>query len=381
MQTIVIYLCILYITLFWGLSIFDKYIKYTSFQRISMYVLLVVAFGTLAFTWQPATNDLTRQFQYLDQIRNNNGSIIDFLRYPDVGGAQYSSLYAYNIYRYFIAKLFSCDSMFPLITVVIVYCIFSYILFDYRKEYIFQGMNPAICISICLGCMPFLYVASGVRNSLAASTMALAVYKYLYQQKSVICFIIIALIAALIHPVTLIAIPFAFMSKGNFGWKGILLLFCILSILSNLMRHFTLYNVKYFRLIGTYYSSYTSNTQYVSAKYYLYFDILVLLVIISSYVICKKNIEGTPKYRLYYFLLLYSVAVIAFVGNYDMVLRPCYFLGAFAAVPGTLIDDKRIWPQKWYWFRRLVIIVIVVSAIYVFVRYMHFFYAWSYNQL
>ena len=369
------YLSLLFLMLFWGLSFVDSIFRYYSLFRKTILVLFVASLGIIAYTWQPKETDLTRQFILLENIRRFDGSLIDFLLDPDIGGHIYATLYAYNIYRYIIAKLFTGNSMLPFLTIIIDYSIFVYILFDYRKSRVNNGMVPSVCLAICFGCLPFLFAVSGIRNGLASSIMAYAIYGYIYKRRKMVFFIVLSAIAILIHPSSIMAVPFALMSKWKLGWKGILAIFFGITFINRLAVYLAKTDIEFLRRIGTYYIAYTS------ASYYLYYDIFVLLVLILSFIICYRYIEDELEKQLYYFIFLYSVATMGFLGNYDMILRPCYLLGALSPVTGTLIVDVEIWPENLWWLRRVIIVSISMLGLYIFLRYMRYFYTWSNNQL
>lgn len=384
MQSLLIYLALAYILLFFSFSLFDRFIKYSYLIRIIILVLFVSSLTILAYTWMPKTNDLTRQFDYLVTIRESRISLFEFLTDSYVGGSAYEALYVYNIYRYCIAKLFANNSVLPALSVAIDYSIISYILFDINKFKYKKGMFSIDCWAICFGCMPFLFATSGIRNALAACIMALAVYKYIYKNCILLEFIIYSILAIFIHPVALFVLPFVFFTKLNLGWKGIGGVLIVISILNRVALFLSKSGIEYFRRIGTYYLSYTSADQYRSAEYYLYFDLLVIIVLLVSYFLINKDLlrsKDKNRAQLFYFVAIYSMGILAFWGNYDMVLRPAYFLGAFAPISSLILTDDDIWLKQSKRLRMFLRVICAIFALYVVARYMRFFYVWSNNIL
>lgn len=364
--------------LFFLFTFIGKYIKNNNLIRICSYAIFILSISILAYTWLPKTNDLTRHFIYLDRIRNYNGNILEFVFNADIGGEQYSTLYAFNIYRFVIAKIFRNNSMFPVVTVIIDYVIFFYIAYDYNKGK--RGMLSAVSFEICFACLPLIFAISGIRNGLAASFMALGIYLYLYKKKNWKLFFFIAIVSALMHPATLMAVPFVILSKFEIGLKGVIFVFLFIISLNGMMTLLLNSNNEYVSQFSRYYMSYTSENQYKSSMYYLYMDLVILVILLVTYIICKKNIQKKEDSQIYYFIMLYSVAILAFIGNYDMILRPCYLLGILSPVIGELIENENYWPSGLLWLRKSVKLFLTVFFIYFFIRYMRFFYVWSYNK-
>ena len=252
---------------------------------------------------------------------------------------------------------------------------------DFNKEKISKGILSPVFLSLCFGCMPLLFVISGIRNALAACIMALAVYLFLYKNVKVYYFLFISIIAALIHPVALMAAFLALIAKLNLGLRGVIIIFAVIFSLNNLANILSNSSYSYLRQYSKYYLSYTSDSQYRSANYYLYFDIVILLIMVISYCVCKKDLLSKEEKKLYYFLTIYSVSTLAFIGNYDMILRPCYFIGAFSPIAYNLVETKHLWPKKNRWLRIFIKILIILMFILMFYKYMSFFYSWSYNIL
>lgn len=92
-----------------------------------------------------------------------------------LGGGTRSGLYGYKLVCFIVSR-FDSNRILPFFTLIIVYGIWSYITQDWlRKNNKAELLAPSFML--CLATMPYVYVNTGIRNGLAASLVAWALYQ------------------------------------------------------------------------------------------------------------------------------------------------------------------------------------------------------------
>lgn len=347
-------LAITYIFLFLGISIIccigDKTVKHPRLQEWLMSIVFIIAMSTIAYYMKALpTWDLGRNYLLLDHIRTSNLSFFQFV----FGGREfynydgYRSLIAYNIYRYIIVTLSSNNAWFQTIATFIVYSLQFYIISDYKKIHQNNIAPISLTMLISFTFLPFLYITSGVRNALASSIAGVSVYLYLNKSFKIRAFILL-IVAATIHPSTLIVIPFAVLSKLQLGLKSIIIVvisswgFQAISLLMVQSK------ILYVRQLGSAYLHYSGNNQYRGGRGNLYGILIISFFLVIQFFLSyrKKRIEKFNETYVENFLILMLIYILGNFQNYDLVLRPGYILGMFAPffankMKGSIINFRK----------------------------------------
>lgn len=335
------YIIIFFIAIFF---LSNRKIKKNQYKIIVALFVVSMTIEAYGMDIGPLGGDIIRHFNQLKDIKNSSLSFFDFVFNPStsVSIARYSQLYSFNIIRYLIAFLTDDYYWLPTICVATETIIYIYILSDWNVANNGYWKTDVLSLLIYFACMPFIFAISGIRNVLAISIAGLAIYLYLYKNKHIWIYILLNFIAATIHPASLLTIPFVFFAKLNLKKSGIIAVFFISlgsSFVANLLAHS---NIPYFQIIGREYYTYTSEDQYRSSKFMLYGDILLLIIFIIVCFLNRKYIKkcSAPQQRIYNFLILYMIYILGNIGNFDMILRPTYLIGAFSPIISNLLYNK-----------------------------------------
>lgn len=342
----------LYVIVFSAGAIFSSKIKISSSQEKIFFALFAVALSVIAFNVNPAVGwDLSRHYLQMNNIRDSNISLLDFLFVNKnfVGGQKYSTLLNFNLIRWLVAK-FSADNRFlPWICVLIDYTIVGYIFTDWNKTAAKSKNNVYMPMVLCFSFLPFVHCCSGLRNALSACIVALGIYFYLYKKKSVCIFAICVFLAATVHPAALITVPFVLIAKLDIGIWGYISIFVVSFLAQAAAKWMETSNYLYLRMIGSRYISYTSEEQYRGSRAPLYVIIILIIVFLTIYFLThfKKTVTYNDENRklIYNFFAVYMVYILGNIGNYDMILRPAYVLGPLSPVLYSMMMNKEIWRQ------------------------------------
>lgn len=354
---VLLFVCMLYM-MFYGISICYAYGKKGSMciaQAKRLYVLFVLSVSFLAYCFDPPSTgwDLTVHYQYIDLVRATVTDWHTFFSYMfdptnAIGGYGYAFLYTFKIVCLIIAKIGN-DRILPFISVFMVYHIWGNITFDWirsnkKGELVFL---PAIMFFVSI--LPFVNVSSGIRNALAASIAALAIYNNIYKGKSVIVCLILFGVAVTIHYAVIVVIPFWLISKLKI--KSVFYVFLSLGVflsryIAQIARNIP---VAWIKLLANTYLGYLKDDAYFYSYGYLIIDIVFLVCIIGLlYKVLDSNYSDEFK-NLARFIVSYSLFVIGHLGCYDLILRPCYVL-AVLSTPITycfVVNTKnRYMPKK-----------------------------------
>ena len=336
--------------------------------------LMAFALAVIAYLFDPTGTglDVVRHFQIIDSVRDKDISFIRFILGEDGG---YSGLYAYNILCYLIARLGLSNHVLPFCVTLCSYSICFYILRDWRKSENVPKKFYLISVLICFAFLPYYFVVSGIRNGVAMCIMGLAIYQYLYKKKSIVCFLIIGVIAATMHMSVVISIPFVIASRFELKIKNIIIVLFSASFVGILAKTISEKGIPYLSGMARSYIYYSSDGQFTSAQYFLKVDliliILFLVVMIAQY---KEYIKGKEGEQLYKFVILYGAYILGNFGNYDLVLRPAYLLGTLTPVLSGLLYNGNYWKRK-AMQRMVLMMVIVLVSCYTIARYLTYFFS------
>lgn len=301
--------------------------------------LMIISLAFLgAFVVPRESYDLYRHYADLQRIRNSGLSLPEFLKKAYmVTDINYKYTYTYNILAYIVANYLPKEAL-PFIAIIITYGLLSYILkCELQKKY---DDNRVIIITFAIHSIfiPYLYVYSGVRNTIAASIMGFAIYRFYNndEKKKILEFIILAIVAALFHPVVLATIPFMILSFFKPGIIGMIIIILIPQILNPLMEWFRLGSgVDFLFRIGAKYYNYTRVRVDNQGQSFLY-GVLILGVLLTITIFMDQRLHLNEKTKgkdyVLNFLFLYMLFSLSFFRNYEMATRLPYVTAMFSPV-------------------------------------------------
>lgn len=293
-------------------------------------IILVIAMAIFGCSINPPSHgwDLYRHYQYLDALRAANYDFADYMfNYNNLlGGGTRSGLYGFKLI-FFIMSKFNNDRILPFFTLTIVYGIWSYITQDWLKK----NNKPELLapsLMLCLATMPYVYVNTGIRNGLAASLVALALYQEFEKKRSPIVTALILVFSCTIHNAVIIVIPCWLLAHFAVKLKTVFLIAIGLALLKPVAQFVYAQSIPGISQAANLYLVYIRSDAYFFSYGYLVVDIVFLLLIVYSFYYANKRYDG----NLYKFIFIYAIVIAAQIGHYDLILRPMYVLAMLSGV-------------------------------------------------
>lgn len=112
---------------------------------------------------------------------------------------------------YWIIGRTGIDGLLPFVTALIFYLNVFYIFYDYSYKQKITGKALSFTLLIIMCNSSFLEVISGIRTMLSFSIVLRCMYNELYNNRSIIGHLLLYLIAAFIHPVSLVMVLLRFL--------------------------------------------------------------------------------------------------------------------------------------------------------------------------
>ena len=329
---VVLVISVVYITFYSGyLNISFAIAKKRNNKKDNWYLFfLVIAMAILVSSINPPSHgwDLYRHYEYLDELKISNYGFFDYMFNDDnlLGGGTRSSLYGFKLLCYIVSKL-DCNRMLPFLTLVSVYGIWCYITQDWliRKE---KPELLAPSFMVCLATMPYVYVNTGIRNALAASIVAWALYYEFEKKGSSLLTLLILLFSYTIHNAVIIVLPCWFLAHFSVNLKTVLLVVFGVLLFEPVAKYVYSHSIPGLSQAANLYLHYISADAYFFSYGYLIVDIVFILI--TVYVFYYENKNNSNK--LYRFVLIYSATIMTQFSHYDLVLRPIYVLAMFSSI-------------------------------------------------
>lgn len=333
-------------------------------KRKNKYLLMIIFALTMGFMFhldRSVNMDFNRWQEIMDTVRSSGMSLSDFLadkthmlKWLNI---TLPYMYSFDILLYFTSRLFNNSYVLVWVSVLIDYTIIAHIAYDWRKDSKYSQMEVILSILICFGFLPVIHVCSGLRTATSACFMALAVYKYLYRDKGILLFILLAGVSITFHPFTIFAVPIALVIKLT--TRKIVFYITVLGCLfiSRIADIFSRSGIAFLRSLATKYVTYTAEGQFRAYRFAMYGTIVFAVLVIGYFLMVyqktaakkagKRNalsniLTGSrhiyaDKERLFLFLSSYLALLIGNAGSYEMVCRGGYIIGASAPILTDLL--------------------------------------------
>lgn len=366
-----------YIVFFIGCVLIFNRRGATKVQDDILWGLLALGLAMIAYLYDPVDTgfDVIRHYERIERIRQSNTDFGYFILRDSFG---YGGLYTFNAICYLIAKLNINEHFLPFLVTLISYWICFYILRDWTARESISHRSYILSLLVGFSFMPYYFVMTGIRNGVAMCIMALALYLYLYREKSALLFLAIGALASTIHTSALIVVPFVFISRLGFDLKYIFFVLVGSLVMKQVATAAAAMGIPYISSMAKSYLLYSSENQFRSAQYFVMTDIF--LIILFSLLILFQHRRYLAKAhagkcsRLYNFISLYAAFIIGNVGNYDLVLRPAYLFGPLAPMLSCLLYNDEFWKGKMC-LKFLIKIAVITVCTYTIFRYMAYFFA------
>lgn len=362
-------------------------------NRIIKYILVIsvaLLIGVMFHVERYENMDFNRFQDIMDTIRNSNMNFQEFLE-DDTNLLKWSNrtlpyMYSFDLLIFLISKCFENNYVIVWVSIIIDYTIVAYIAYDWRRDSRYSIKEIFVTILACFALLPMVHACSGLRTATAASFMALAIYKLLYQNKNLLIFFLYCAIAVTFHPATLLAVPIAVAIRVSS--RKIVFLITLLGCLfiSQIAAFFSNSGNSFLKGLGIKYATYTSETQFRAYRFSMYGVIVFAILIIAYYFLIYRNklkgdanqnemsIIDYDEYEKTNKLFLFYVCYLAFlVGNansYEIVCRGAYLIGASAPViVGMLFDNLGIQNRRVAQVIKLILAVLLTYMCCCWIRY------------
>lgn len=301
--------------------------------------LALALFGTSA---KPMADwDSYRHFLLLDEVRESGISFINFMFHNEnsVGGEDYVDLYGFNLVRY-ISVLLGDNRWLVFILTLLTYCNWAYISCDFIERYSVRKNSLLIATLLCFTFLPFIYVPSGMRNAVATSIAALAIYRFYMKNNGLIDSLLLLVLSCTFHPsmvITLAVFMFSLINKKSLAVIALLLSVIGIESLTIIGNHTS---IGFFKLIAEKYVIYKGEN--ISGAFVGYWvadvvGVVLLLLYMLPIIIRNRNtlvFFDSRMSKFLWFLFLYVVTAITQFGSFNLLRRLCY-LFAFFSMPVT----------------------------------------------
>lgn len=318
------------------------------------YIIIIFAVLCLSLMFHVRMTDdmdFARHQTLLNDIRKSNIGFWEYVLYNPLGvsgNITYAFTYSFNILCYIVAKLFENNYVLVWISALIEYGIIAYIAYDWKRDSEYTLIQILFSILLCFAVYPVIHAFSGIRTSLAASFMALAVYLFLCKDCSIIKYIILCIVSVTFHPVMLMAVPITVAIKISSKLTTIILIMIFAILFNHIVVLFEQLNIPFLSAMVTKYLTYTSAGQFRAWRFCLYGVILICFICIVYYIfiIQIKSKETDGKEKLYAFLICFMGLILGNIGGYETVMRPSYLLGALAPIIVSMLTEQNALDQR-----------------------------------
>lgn len=321
----------------------------TTRQRYKYILIVAVAvIGACMFYVDPTDNmDFNRFQSIMNSIRDSQIGFFDYMVNSNDEtrwvNATLPYCYSFKLLLYIVSNVTPNNYVIVWISVFIDYSIIAYIAYDFGDGSKYGISEVIVASLLCFSLLPFLHACSGMRMALSSCVMSLAVYRFLYQGKGLIGFAILSLISATIHPLMLIAIPFALVVKVSNNKFILLIPIAVVFFIPVLVMLFSNSDIAILQALSTKYGTYTSDRQFTAYRFAYYGVIIVFALFLIYYVIASWNYHNgncqinPRKDKLYLFAACYMIIVLGNFGSYEMIARGGYLIGALSPVVTLLL--------------------------------------------
>ena len=322
----------LFILSFFGFGVVNKII----FEKklvVSTLIIVIIAFSVVGCLISPnPMYDLSRHYSAIDSIIQNNFSLHDVIfRAQELIDYNYHYTYSFNLIFWLVAKL-RVKELLPCISILISYGNLLYILFDYnsigkRNNFISDNGYILLSLFLCFALMPYLYIYSGIRGSMAAAIAALAIYLFLWKENGVIRVIILFCIAGTMHPLCLAVIPFIIISKFKPNIITSLFVLFLPRIVAVIMEKMRFSGIGFFTYLGAKYYNYTRVYTYYQGRTFYVAPLIILMIILIIHILYSKKDS-----RIDNFIIWYALFSLSYYFSYQIFMRLPYVLAFLAPV-------------------------------------------------
>lgn len=302
---------------------------------IAVQIILIVALAILAFLIEPReSNDLYRHFRDIDLIREHGFGTVQ----------QYNNVILIKL-LFALVALLQNNHFLPAIAVLITYGISMYIIYDFAKRNKATSRVISIAILLNLALCSFYAVASGIRNAMACSFLALGLYLDLIIEEKLAKKIWPYIVAALIHPMAYIVIVIRVLFQIKWLDKIKYLILVVGFLYRPIMKLLYFINIEWTKYIAQKMELYLVKESIEDIRWLLV--VWIFLIFVYAVTIILKKIKQDNKLKNYLnFVQIYILFIFAFTFVADIFTKRLTFLLAFFMIPFVYLIEKNLVKRK-----------------------------------
>ncbi len=307
------------------------HLKYPDMVHKRSLIIIAVSLAIITMCVNPTKYwDIYRQYKFLDDIRTSGIELNDFLfnNKLRIGGADYVSLFTYNLIRYLVVKVGN-NRLLPFLMTFITYMIWSYITIDWIKEHQMSGNDVIMSMLLSSVLMPFIFVNSGLRNTTAAAIGALAIYNNLYKRHRIIELVFLFFIAFTIHYSMVYVIIVYLLTKVCRTKIAVIILFVWTNVMPLAVRMIRNTSYEILRKMVSSFLIYTGERNF-EIDFYVIGVGFVLFALIISLLLKRKEEKNNETMEIEKFIIMMLMNALFNIGYSQIILRPLYTLGVMS---------------------------------------------------
>lgn len=363
----------------------------TTTQIIYFFIVMTMVLISTQFHVESTDNmDFARHMMRIQYVGESDLSLSQFLfgdGHSFTTNISVKYCYAFNLITYLAGKYLKNYYIIVWLFILVDYSIIAYIGVDWwkeqkRKKVVTRVFEMLICFSL----LPYIHAVSGLRSAIASCIMALALYKYLYKDERLIKVLFLTCIAVMFHPSILLAVPFAILAKKANRKLGLIISMCLRPLISLTARLLIHSSNPALYAIAFKYLQYTGEDGFRGTRFCYYGVIVICILVLFQYLILyflkrknrKKGFIQDKREYVFDFIAYYMIYTLSNIGDYELVMRQGYLLGALAPIITDMIFSKPYRTSRYIhiisWALNVMLYVIItyVSVKYVY-RYGQFF--------
>lgn len=310
-------------------------------------IAIIIALSCIAFLIEPKeSNDLYRHFKDIELIRNKG-----FFAEQEFNNVILIKLI------FLLVSFLPSNHFLPAIAVIITYGISMCIIYDFSKKNQTSTRVTAIAILLNFALCSFYMAASGIRNAMACSFLALGLYLDLIKNKKFIIKVWPYIVAALIHPMAYIVIVIRILLQIKWIEKVKYLVLLVGILYRPIIKLFYFINLGITNYLAQKMDLYLVKESIEDIRWLLVIWAFLIFIYIVTIVLKKEN-ENIKFKKYLNFIQLYILFIFAFTFVADVFTKRLTFLLAFFMIPLLyLIENHFDKKQKVFCYAVFIIIL------------------------
>ena len=308
----------------------NKNLKYIIFCSVAVISLISI------YIIPNEVYDLFRHHQMIDDLRNGGYGL----------NTEYDNLFLIKGLFYLVA-LTGHSELIQLVSCVIFYSVFAYILYDYYKCNTLKARQFVTIVCVFFAMISYIDVYSQVRNPIAYALFSLAIYRDFYRNKKTLVTVLLYISPLFIHYslVLLVFIRIAYIFKDKwFRYRYIIISWSFLVPILIMVAEKT--SIKYLVLMADQIKNYVFHYLGDIRLLIINYIFVLCLFVIVEYCLRKKLVNDKNLEVVRFLDVIIGVSLSCFAVP-NIFTRMMYVFGMFLPIIFNLISEKILLKQKY----------------------------------